>query len=68
MQAEPGVVETKTHEWKQEIDLLVDLRNGVSDVLLIISNIVSTPSLDRRCSDWLNYSSDWLPCQRKDRV
>ena len=45
VQAQPGVVEAKAHEGEQEVDLLVDLRNGVSDVLLIVSNIVSSPAL-----------------------
>lgn len=54
VQAQPGVVEAKTHEREQEVDLLVDLRNGVPDVLLIVSNIVSSPSLDQCvCGDGL---------------
>lgn len=46
VQTEPGVVEPEAHEREQEVDLFVDLRNGVSDVLLIVSNVVTASSLD----------------------
>ena len=46
VQTEPGVVEPEAHEGEQEVNLFVDLRNGVSDVLLIVSNVVTASSLD----------------------
>ena len=53
VQTEPGVVEAEAHEGEQEVDLFVDLRNGVSDVLLIVSDIVTSTTLANMCSDWL---------------
>ena len=40
MKTKPGVVEPKPHEWQQEIDLLVDLRHGVSDGHLEVSIVI----------------------------
>ena len=43
MQAEPGIVESKSHEGQQEVDLLVDLRLLISEY---IGNIVYNNKLE----------------------
>ena len=43
MQAEPGIVESKSHEGQQEVDLLVDLRLLISEY---IGNIVYNDKLE----------------------
>ena len=45
VQTQPGVVKPKPHEGEQEVDLLVDLRDGVPDVLLIVSIVVTAAPL-----------------------
>ena len=45
MKTQPGVVKSKSHKWEQEIYLLVNLRNGVSDVLLIVTDIITVSTL-----------------------
>ena len=43
MQAEPGIVKSKSHEGQQEVDLLVDLRLLISEY---IGNIVYNDKLE----------------------
>ena len=45
VQTQPGVVKPEPHEGEQEVDLLVDLRDGVPDVLLIVSIVVTAAPL-----------------------
>ena len=45
MKAKPGVIEPESHEGKEEVDLLVDLGDGVPDVLLIVTDVVPAPAL-----------------------
>ena len=45
VKAQPRVIESKSHEGKEEVDLLVDLRDRVPDVLLIVPDVVPAPSL-----------------------
>ena len=45
MKAQPRVIESESHEGKEEVDLLVDLGDRVSDVLLIVPDVVPAPSL-----------------------
>ena len=45
VKAEPGVIEPETHEGKEEVDLLVDLGDGVPNVLLIVTDVVPAPAL-----------------------
>ena len=57
MKTQPGVVESKAHKRKKKIDLFVDLRNGISDILLIVTDIVTiTPLVKKRIQFGLSNS------------
>ena len=45
VQTQPSVVEAKSHEGKEEVDLLIDLGYGVPDVLLVVADVVPAPAL-----------------------
>ena len=48
MEAKPCVVEPEPHEGQQKVDLFVDLRDGVSDVFLVVPIVVAAASFCER--------------------
>ena len=48
METQPGVVKAEAHEREQEVYLFVDLRDGVSDVFLVVSIVIPATQLRER--------------------
>ena len=45
VKTQPRVIESESHEREEEVDLLVDLGDGVPNVLLIVTDVVPAPAL-----------------------
>ena len=48
VKTQPRVVEAEAHEGEEEVDLLVDLRNCVSDIFLVVSIVIAPSPLSER--------------------
>ena len=48
VKTQPGVVEPETHEGEEEVYLLVDLRNRVPDIFLVVSIVIPAATLSER--------------------